>query len=166
MGMERNGTPAAQQASEAVSKRRKWDAYYMGFAAHAGSASKANTKVGAVLIGKGGEILMTGYNGPPKGVDDLPNRIVGPDRYLFASHAEQNVIGFCARTGVRTEGATLYVTCQPCASCAKSIIQAGIRQVVYGAIGAQATSMPPEEFRAAMVMFAEAGVVSRQVESS
>ncbi|QIG67333.1 deoxycytidylate deaminase protein [Rhizobium phage RHph_TM3_3_9] len=135
--------------------RGKWHSYYMGFASLAATMSKDSTQVGAAIIGPGGEIRMTGYNGPPQRVKDRPERRERPAKYLYASHAEANAIAFAARNGIRTENCTMYVTHHPCSSCAKSIIQAGIRCVV---IGSGTTSMPSEEFEAARQMFVEADV--------
>lgn len=129
--------------------------YFMGFAIHAATDSKDPTKVGAALVGPEGELRLTGHNGPPRGVRDLPERFVRPEKYLFASHAEQNVIAFAAREGIRTHGCTLFVTHYPCSSCARSIIQAGIKRVY---VGPGTTSMPEAEFEAARQMFLEAGV--------
>ena len=132
-----------------------WTEYYMGFARHAARKSKDTTQVGAILVGPEGEIRLTAYNGPPKGVADTPDRFERPAKYLFASHAEQNLVAFAARHGIRTEGCTVYVTHQPCAACAKSLIQAGVKVVYFGS---GTTSMPEAEFVAASAMFSEAGV--------
>jgi len=129
--------------------------YQMGFAKHAATRSKDETQVGAALIGPEGEIRLTGFNGPPAGVNDTPDRFERPRKYLFASHAEQNVIAFAAREGIQTKGCTLYVTHIPCSSCMKSIIQSGIVNVVYD-IGT--TSMPEAEFEASREMAGEADV--------
>ncbi len=134
--------------------------YFMGFAAHAAIRSKDTTKVGAVLVGPDGEVRLTGYNGPPKGVKDTPDRFERPRKYLFSSHAEQNVIAFAARQGIRTADCTLYVTHHPCSSCARSIIQAGIVCVVVG--GAGFAGEWGEEIEAAQMMFADAGVKIRE----
>lgn len=132
-----------------------WNDYYMGFAQHAALKSKDETKVGAVLVGLDGEIRLTGFNGPPRGVTDLPARRERPAKYLFASHAEQNLVAFAAREGIRTRGCSVFVTHHPCSACAKTLIQAGIRRVY---VGPGQTSMPRDEFEAAATMFAEAGV--------
>ena len=132
-----------------------WPEYYMQFAEHAATKSKHTTKVGAVLVGPDCELRLTGYNGPPRYVDDAPERISGPDRHKWHSHAEQNLIAFAAREGIKTNHCSVYVTHFPCASCARSLIQAGVAEVVYGD---GTTSMPPEEFEAARIMFKEAGV--------
>ncbi len=133
-----------------------WPKYLMGFANHAAQKSKDSTKVGAVLVGPNNEVLLTGFNGPPIGVRDLPERRnKRPEKYLWVSHAEANLIAFAARRGIRTEGCTVYVTHMCCAGCAKALIQAGIKKVV---IGDGKTSMPEDEFRAADTMLREAGV--------
>jgi dCMP deaminase len=139
----------------------KTEAYYYGFAVHAATASKDSTKVGAVLVGPEGEIRLTGYNGPPKGVHDLGYRFERPSKYLFASHAEANLIAFAAREGIRTKGCTVYVTHKPCAACARSLIQAGVILVRYGP---GTTSMPADEFEAAETMLREAKVLFQAVE--
>lgn len=132
-----------------------WPTYWMGFAQHAARKSKDGTQVGAALIGPEGEVRLTGYNGPPKGVLDLPDRRERPRKYLFASHAEANLVAFAAREGIRTAGCTVFVTHHPCSACARTLIQAGVVKVV---VGAGTTSMPDEEFKAAATMFREAGV--------
>ncbi|WP_019999062.1 deoxycytidylate deaminase [Aureimonas ureilytica] len=135
----------------------EWDAYLMGFARHAALKSKDSTQVGAVLTDNR-RVLLTAYNGPPSGVVDCDERRERPTKYLFASHAEANLVAFAARSGVTTAGSTIFVTHHPCASCARSVIQAGIQCVV---VGDGTTSMPAEEFEAAAIMFAEAGVEVR-----
>lgn len=133
-----------------------WAEYHMAFAQLAATKSKDTTQVGAALVGPNKEVRLTGYNGPPAGVDDLPYRRERPTKYLFASHAEQNLVAFAAREGIRTEGCAVVVTHHPCAACARTLIQAGIKVVVYGP---GTTMMPQEEFDAAAMMFEEAGVV-------
>ena len=137
---------------------RKWINYFMGFAYHASIMSKDATKVGAVLVGPSREVRLTGYNGPPIGVEDRRERRERPAKYLFASHAEANIIAFAGRTGVRTEGCDLYVTHHPCATCARSIIQAGIKRVIYASSGFAPGSAMTDELEASATMFREAGV--------
>lgn len=132
-----------------------WTAYFMGFAKHAAQKSKDTTKVGAILVGPDGEVRLTAYNGPPRGVLDKPPRFDRPMKYLFASHAEANLIAFAAREGIRTGDCTVYVTHMPCAGCARTLIQAGVKKIVYGD---GTTSMPREEFVAAEAMLSEADV--------
>lgn len=133
-----------------------WSDYLMGFAEHAAKKSKDSTQVGAALVGPEREVRLTAYNGPPKGVRDLEERRERPTKYLYASHAEANLVAFAAREGIRTKGCTVYVTHHPCSSCARTLIQAGVAKVV---VGNGTTSMPQEEFDTAKVMFDEAGVL-------
>ena len=133
-----------------------WPEYLMGFAYHAATKSKDSTQVGAVLVGPEKTVLLTAYNGPPRGVQDLAARRERPAKYLWASHAEANLIAFAARLGIRTEGCVVYVTHHPCASCARTLIQAGISRVI---IAPGQTNMPADEFSTAGVMFREAGVI-------
>lgn len=133
-----------------------WVDYHYGFARHAATKSKDSTQVGAALIGPDGRtVLLTAFNGPPAGVADAPDRFERPRKYLFASHAEANLIAFAARAGIRTDGCAVVVTHAPCAGCARTLIQAGIRMVLFGP---GTTSMPDAEFAAAATMFAEAGL--------
>lgn len=127
----------------------------MGFAMHAATKSKDSTQVGAALVGPEREIRLTAYNGPPKGVEDLPERRERPAKYLYASHAEANLVAFAAREGIRTAGCTVYVTHHPCSACSRTLIQAGVKRVV---VGGGKTHMPRDEFDAAAQMFTEAGV--------
>lgn len=138
-----------------------WDEYLYGFARHAATKSKDSTQVGAVLVGPQREVRLTAYNGPPRRVRDLPERRERPAKYLYASHAEANLVAFAAREGISTKGCTVYVTHYPCSACARTLIQAGVGLVV---VGQGTTSMPAAEFEAAKEMFHEADVYVRPVE--
>lgn len=138
-----------------MSNHTAWLDYFMGFAKHAATKSKDSTKVGAVLVGPDKEVRLTGYNGPPRGVLDLPERRERPTKYLFAAHAEANLIAFAAREGIHTKDCTVYVTHSCCCDCMRLLIQAGVKRIVYGA---GTTSMPPEMFAAAHTMAREAGI--------
>lgn len=87
-------------------------------------------KVGALVV-KDKAIISDGYNGTPSGFENVcedENNVTKP----YVLHAEANAITKLARSTNSGEGATLYVTASPCIECAKLIIQAGIRRVVYG----------------------------------
>lgn len=86
-------------------------------------------KVGALLV-KDKMIISDGYNGTPSGFENIcedENDITKP----YVLHAEANAITKVARSNNSSDGATLYVTSSPCIECAKLIIQAGIKRVVY-----------------------------------
>lgn len=136
------------------------DAYYADIAEAVSRASKDTTKVGAVLVGPSGEIRLTGYNGPPIGVLDTADRFERPRKYLFASHAEMNLIAFAARTGVQVDGCIVVVTHQPCSICTRLLIQAGVSAVLFGD---GTTSIPEEDARAAQEMAAEAGMPMEKI---
>ncbi len=138
-----------------------WASYFMGIAEYVSSRSKdPSTKVGCVLTSEDKAILSTGYNGIPRKVADLPERMERPAKYLWTAHAEENAVASAARNGVALKGATAYVTHHPCSRCARSLIQAGVAKVI---IGPGLTSMPEEEFNVASQMFWEAEVVAVRV---
>ena len=87
-------------------------------------------QVGALIVKKQ-MIISDGYNGTPSGFENVcedENGVTKP----YVLHAEANAITKIARSNNSSEGATMYVTASPCIECAKLIIQAGIRRVVYG----------------------------------
>lgn len=87
-------------------------------------------QVGALLV-KNKMIISDGYNGTPSGFENKcedENYISKP----YVLHAEANAISKIARSHNSSDGATLYVTASPCMECAKLIIQAGIKRVIYG----------------------------------
>jgi len=124
-----------------VVKRPDWDSYFMMMAYLVSLRSTClRRRVGAVLV-KDRRILATGYNGAPKGLPHCD--VVGCVREKLGVppgerhelcrglHAEQNAIIQAAAFGVSTKGATLYTTTFPCVICAKLIVNAEIKEVVY-----------------------------------
>ena len=122
-----------------MSDKRKnyisWDEYFMGVALLAAERSKdPNTQVGACVVDEHNRILSTGYNGFPQGCsdDEFPwarQGAEGETKYQFVVHAELNAI-LNAR-GKSLYGSKLYVGLFPCHECAKAIIQAGVKEVIY-----------------------------------
>ncbi len=122
----------------------KWDNRFIEMAEVVGTWSSCyqeNRHVGAVIV-KNKRILATGYNGAPSGVESCKDKgeclrkklnIPSGTRHevCYAVHAEQNAICQAAKLGISVEGATIYVTHQPCTICTKMIINAGIKKVVY-----------------------------------
>lgn len=132
---------------------RKWDQRFLDVAKHIALWSKDTTKVGAIAVDQSKRILETGYNGLPRGVQDLPERMERPAKYLWTSHAEENLVSHAARSVL--EGSTVYVTHLCCSKCARMLVNSGVSKVVCGD---GQTSMPEEEFLVAVKMFNEAGV--------
>lgn len=87
-------------------------------------------QVGALVV-KDQRIISDGYNGTPSGFENQCEDEQGVT-YPYVLHAEANAITKLARSSNNSDGATLYVTASPCIECAKLIIQAGIKRVVYG----------------------------------
>ena len=77
-------------------------------------------------------IISDGYNGTPSGFENVCEDETGTTK-PYVLHAEANAITKVARSNNSSEGATLYVTSSPCLECAKLIIQAGIKRVVFSA---------------------------------
>lgn len=134
-----------------------WAEHFMGMASYVSTRSKdPSTQVGCVIVTDDKTIISTGYNGIPRKVADLPERMERPAKYLWTAHAEENAVASAARHGAKVKGATAYVTHHPCSRCARSLIQAGISKVI---VGPGVTNMPEEEFTVAAQMFWEAEVV-------
>ena len=111
-------------------KQEILDKRYMRMAAIWAENSYCNRrKVGALIV-KDKMIISDGYNGTPAGFENVcedENGLTKP----YVLHDEANAITKIARSNNSSEGATLYVTESPCIECAKLIIQAGIKRVVY-----------------------------------
>jgi len=109
-----------------------WDQYFFNIAEQVKEKSKdQRTKIGAVIVGKDNEIVSTGYNSFPRGInDDVEERQVRPEKYFWMVHGELNSILNAARIGVSTNGCKMYLTCGiPCSNCGRAIINAGITEV-------------------------------------
>lgn len=85
--------------------------------------------VGAVLI-RDNRIIATGYNGVLS-KEQHSKGLASDGITTHTVHAEVNIIAFCAKYGIRTEGTVLYTTLSPCEKCAEIVIQAGIKEVLY-----------------------------------
>lgn len=109
---------------------KKFDKAYLEMAAVWARNSYCKRRQVGALIVKDRMIISDGYNGTPSGFENVcedENGVTKP----YVLHAEANAITKVAKSGNSSEGATLYVTASPCVECAKLIIQAGIRRVVY-----------------------------------
>ena len=142
----------------------KWDLRFNGLAQHISTWSKdPSTKVGCVVVGEDREIRSTGFNGFPRGIDDDEDRLMDREKkYPLICHAEENAIMHAARIGVSLKDSTAYVTWPPCSRCARSLIQAGIKEIVYPETG----KIPErwiEDFTISDSMLNEAGVAVRSI---
>ena len=112
-------------------KQTKFDQRYLEMARIWAKNSYCTRRQVGALVVKNNMIISDGYNGTPSGFENVcedNNGITKP----YVLHAEANAITKLARSSNNSEGATIYITASPCIECAKLIIQAGIKRVVYG----------------------------------
>jgi dCMP deaminase len=116
--------------SRTLDKQRQFDVSYLQMARIWGQNSYCKRRqVGALLV-KDRIIISDGYNGTPSGFENECEDESGKTK-PYVLHAEANAITKVAKSNNSSEGATLYITSSPCVECAKLIIQAGIKRVVF-----------------------------------
>jgi dCMP deaminase len=112
-------------------KQHKFDLRYLQMARIWEQNSYCQRRQVGALVVKDGMIISDGYNGTPSGFENVcedENNVTKP----YVLHAEANAITKLARSSNNSDGSTIYITASPCIECAKLIIQAGIKRVVYG----------------------------------
>ena len=121
--------------------RPSWDEYFMKIVDTVAQRATCNRGQSGAVIVKDKQILSTGYVGSPKGLphcDDVGHLMMkyidenGKESMhcIRTTHAEQNAIVQAAKHGIAIDGATIYCTMEPCLTCAKMIINSGIKRVV------------------------------------
>ena len=148
------------------SAEQHWHARFIKLAHEVAEWSKdPSTKVGCVLV-KNKRVISTGYNGFPKNISDSFDRLMDREqKYEMTVHAEINAITTAALHGVSTEGASAYITFNPCSRCAAVLINAGIDSVYVST----ANDIPPRwlsNFILAGKLLAEAGVDYQTIDAS
>jgi dCMP deaminase len=137
----------------------KWDKRFMRVAQEISSWSKDPSKqIGAVAVNSDRRILATGYNGFPKGIEDIPARYEDRTiKYDLVVHAEMNCIYNATFSGISLKDSTMYVWGLPvCHDCAKGIIQVGINRIVIGMMDSPQKWL--DSFEKSRRMFDESGV--------
>ncbi len=134
----------------------------MQLAEHIGTWSKDRSrKVGCVIVGASGDVVATGFNGFPRGLnDDDDDRHVRPAKYLWTEHAERNAIFNAARIGVSLIGARMYLPWFPCVDCARAIVQCGIVELIAFRPDLNDTKWG-EGFSVSLALLEEAGTAVR-----
>lgn len=137
-----------------------WDKRFIDLASHVSTWSKDRSKkVGSVIVDEDNRVISMGYNGFVSNInDDIEERHVKPLKLSFVVHAELNALCSASRSGIKTKGATIYITFPPCSECAKAIIQSGIIRVVCYPINSTNSSWE-QTTSIAKTMFCEAGIV-------
>lgn len=152
--------------------RKDWDTYFMDIAFMASTRSRCPRRhVGAVLV-QGKKLLGTAYNGAPMGVPDCSEAgcmiveeyapapggsgggMIRKERCIRTIHAEQNLLLFTDRAD--REGSTVYVTDQPCWTCANMLANSGIVEIVYHRVY-------PKDFDKVALLMAERNIVFRTI---
>lgn len=144
-----------------------WDELFMRQVYLVSSKSKdPKTRIGSILIRKGdNDQISSGYNGFPRGLIDSEERYLNRElKYQLVCHAEFNSIINAARKGISTIGTYLYTQAPVCNECAKSIIQAGIVEVIYHKQFPQLNHLTKwmESCKVGEMMLSEAGVKRRE----
>jgi len=144
-----------------VTDMDKWNLRFLDLAKHISNWSKdPSTKVGAVIVDEERKIISLGYNGFPRGVEDLVERLNDrPTKYAMVAHAELNAI---LSSNVSVKGTTVYVwPLPPCNECAKAIIQSGIKRVITLKVNNERWG---SSNKTAKTMFEESGVAFIQID--
>lgn len=140
----------------------RWERRFIELARHISGWSKdPSTKVGCVVVGPDREIRATGFNGFPRGVSDDGRLHDRDEKYPRICHAEENAIMQAARTGVTLKNCTSYGTWPPCCRCARGMVQAGLKEVVFPKV--EIPERWQEDFDRAMGMLHEAGIEVREI---
>jgi len=145
-----------------------WELYFIKLAMLVAEKSKdPSTKVGVVIVGPDNEIRSTGFNGFPRGINEVSTkRWTRPTKYKYCEHAERNAIYNAARMGVSLKGCTMYMNFEPvpCMECARAVIQAGITELVGPNIPFPGKGDQwKEDLEIAAAMLEEAGVTMYKV---
>lgn len=138
----------------------KWDKRYLEIAKSVANWSKdPSTKVGAITVGNKGQIISTGFNGFPRGIEDSFDRLNHREtKYKYVVHAEKNAIYNACINTVSLCGSSIYVYGLPvCSECCKGIIQVGIKKVVIQH-SKDISSKWKESFDLTLEMFKESNI--------
>lgn len=112
-------------------KRKSWDRYFLDIANMVAARGTCDRLQVGCVITKGNRIISTGYNGSIKGephCDEVGHCYNNEGRCIRTIHAEQNAIIFAKED---LEGSTAYVTHEPCETCTKLLVQAGVKKIIY-----------------------------------
>lgn len=146
---------------------KRWVRKHFLMAAMVSCYSKDNsTKCGAVIVRPDNSVASTGYNGFPRGVEEKPERLERPAKYLFTEHAERNAIYNCGDPSL--EGYSLFVFAHPnnlfiCSDCSRAIIQEGITEI-YAPLETDIVEHWGDSCAASKIMLQESGVEIFHVE--
>lgn len=138
----------------------KWKNYFIKSLLLTRDLSKDNeTSVGALIIDIEKKVIISsGFNGLPRGVKDLPERLTRPDKYMYTIHAEINAILTAQNLGRSIKGKTMLTTLAPCCHCTSVICQSGIAEVISPKFDLSHISCGAG-YKASIEMLNESGVI-------
>ena len=143
----------------------RWSEYFFKLAETVSLKSKdPSTKVGCVLTNESNEVLSVGFNGFPKGVEDTDQRYNNRElKYKLIVHSEANAISIAAKNGIKLQDSILWINWMPCTSCAKLLIQAGVKEVNINGLSKEYNNLElqkrwSEELELSKTLFEEAGI--------
>lgn len=146
---------------------KSWDEYFIKLAMLVAEKSKdPSTQVGCVIVGPDNEIRSTGFNGFPRGVNELDDtRWERPIKYEWVEHAERNAVFNAAHVGIQLKGCRAYLNWEPhpCINCTKGFIQAGIIEVIGPNIPFPSHAGVDWKFEISKTMMTEANIIYRTV---
>jgi dCMP deaminase len=162
---------ALSSADIRVLNGRRFGARWLPVAKAMADQSKYDgTRVGAIVLGPGGETRSSGWNGAPRGAkadEQGDARLADREtRLKWAVHAEANAIAGAARAGTVLLGSTMVVTHAPCCDCAKLIVQAGIARVIAPRPQPRLEQLWGADLAIARAMFQECGVEFIELDTS
>ena len=139
-----------------------WTEYFLNIAETVKLKSKdKRTQIGAVIVGQDNEIVSTGYNSFPRGIDDTDERLNDREtKYKYVVHAEMNLIYNATFNGISLDGSTVYIYGLPlCSECAKGLIQVGVKRIVMSRDSLEsADDKWLESFELTMQLLNESGI--------
>jgi len=115
-----------------------WDVYFITQAFLVSQKSiDPSTKHGAIWVSKNNKILSVGYNGPLQGVDDSKIPLTRPSKYYFIIHSELNCLLSYNGDNYSIKNSKIYITGRPCHNCLRTIIQKGIKKIIYANVSSK-----------------------------
>ena len=135
----------------------RWDKKFIDLCKHISTWSKdPRTKHGAIIVDEEHNIISTGYNGPPRGLDDTKVPIEAPAKYKWFAHAEANALISATKLGRSTKNCTMYQTGPSCSYCWLLIANSGITRQVRGELSSHCVSI--EDVEVQQIMAKEIGI--------
>jgi dCMP deaminase len=134
--------------------RPLWEDYFLSLAFMVAQRSlDPDTKHGSIVVSEDKTILSVGYNGPPRGSNDMRVPKTRPEKYSWFLHSEEAAIVNAARVGTIICGSTFYITGRPCELCVRKIISVGAKKIVYSGVKSKCVDKKSSDIVGEMIRF-------------